>query len=627
MKKLSAILLVLAMLVTMLPVFSLTAVATGEEQTEPQEPVIPDEVETVTVDGVEYTVLRTRPDLAKLGTKGNYILGNDIDFGGEVVAKSIVSLPAGTVFDGNGYKFFNFSMNGSNVDLSLFGIANGAETVIRNLNIGSADAKIQFTGGTSSAVKSVGMILGYTNSIFRFQNIHVYADMTVTNANAGGLIGNCKGTYTLENCHFYGSITQTGGGKVGGLIGIVNTSTPAIKNCSNYGSITGASNVGGVVGNFEPGGTDITLTIEKCANYGTVKGTGQTGGIIGNTKVNVHTKIVDCRNYGTIEGSGSDSGAAIGKMDGSAYNMEVTGFANYGDMTGGNNKAGICGSVNGSGTLTVKNFLNTGNITSNSRVAGVTAYHGGSVTCEMEGVVILGNLSGKNATGGMIAMSSAKVTMKNCLFAGKLETTSAADFGALVGAYNEANVTAENNFFYTDNTSVNTHAGTALADMAAVLEKLNAEHSDAFGKFILNTEGTGVVQAVPKLSGIQLGKVQDGRLSVRLVATLQNSLRYERVGFRVNTTDGDLGAVSCRNVYLKLLGNGDGGQVETTAQSLGGSYLYALAINGVPAQGTVVLTVTAFAVDVDDTGVEYTGDTYELTFVDGVYQGAVSVNS
>ena len=71
----------------------------------------------------------------------------------------------------------------------------------------------------------------------------------------------------------------------------------------------------------------------------------------------------------------------------------------------------------------------------------------------------------------------------------------------------------------------------------------------------------------------------------------------------------------------KLIGNTDTGVAEYTEENLDGQYIYALTIRGVPTEGTVTFNVTTYGI-VD--GVEIVGETYVVTYTDGVYVGTVA---
>ena len=77
----------------------------------------------------------------------------------------------------------------------------------------------------------------------------------------------------------------------------------------------------------------------------------------------------------------------------------------------------------------------------------------------------------------------------------------------------------------------------------------------------------------------------------------------------------------CVNVYGKLLSTTEQGfAAEVTAAELNGTYLFALAIENVPATGTFTFTVTPYAKALDGTTV-YSGASYNVTYTNGAYVG------
>lgn len=461
-----------------------------------------------------------------------------------------------------------------------------------------------------------------------------------TKHKTAGFIGKANGrTLTMTDCANYGNVSTLTGGSVGGYTGesYDDKATPAfnwsLTNCANYGNVTGVGNVAGFlstvnVGKITAGGT---LTLDHCVNYGAVSGSqGKVAGLIGNyTTAAATLKLTACGNYGSVNANGSDSGAMLGGAYPNGGTITVENSFNEGSLTGnGNNKAGVIGSANPSNSAetTVTNFLNTGSISSGSRAAAVTAWFPDNYKITVTACISLGAISGKNESGGILARASGSDTVvKNCLAAATVTTTTGA-CGVLLGG-NAGKATTSGNY-YMKSGSANTAGGeTELTDWAGVAKVLNEKYSDLWGKFMLNTDENGVVPATPKLAGVQDGKSADGSLSVRFIATLQNTLRYERVGFKITVGGGAEKSISCKYVYLKLTATENGAQTEVSAAQLGGSYLYALTVNEIPATGTVTFTVIPFADDME--GVEnpqtYLGSGYTVTYVDGVYAGATPI--
>lgn len=115
------------------------------------------------------------------------------------------------------------------------------------------------------------------------------------------------------------------------------------------------------------------------------------------------------------------------------------------------------------------------------------------------------------------------------------------------------------------------------------------------------------------------------KTDVRLIGVL-DSLDYEAVGMDVL---GFLGAADetpdrtfrkeAKTVYGSILASADGSARRITASELGGSYIWALTVCGVPAEGTVTLAVSLYTVK---DGTKTATGTYEVVFTDGVYVSA-----
>lgn len=130
--------------------------------------------------------------------------------------------------------------------------------------------------------------------------------------------------------------------------------------------------------------------------------------------------------------------------------------------------------------------------------------------------------------------------------------------------------------------------------------------------------------AAPAYRGLQISPVTDNSFSVRLVATV-DSLSYAEVGYEVKVTNykGAAGTTpkvySTTEVYESITGkseNGVGGAVTYYASDLGGAYLYALAINGIPADGAVTFEVSTYY-KATAAGDRVLGDAYTVTVENG----------
>ncbi len=206
--------------------------------------------------------------------KAYYILGSDIDLGGEQFAPigNVQANAFGGTFDGNDHKISNLSVTSVGGTIGLFGNTIGA--TIRDLTIENAVIK---AGGMRAAVL-----------VARAQAT------TITNVTVSGSV---EGTESL-----------------GGIVGIIAGEASIINDCKNYATIQGTLyGSGGIVGDNVNAG----FFIENCENHGTVIGQ-YAGGIIGLQRDSSEMKIVGCINYANVSGiqeAGGIAGRNIGTIE------------------------------------------------------------------------------------------------------------------------------------------------------------------------------------------------------------------------------------------------------------------------------------------------------------------------
>ena len=382
MKKSISLLLVLALLCAFLPTLALPVAAAESDPVAAAK-----DGDTVTLDGVDYTVLKDPATLVSTVTtdpKGKYILGCDMDMGGKQYKNALFGGEnfEGTL-DGNGHSITGFSVKSSNGNTGLiFARVTSSKTVIRNLTVGSPEAPLSLIS-TSTAAGMVGGLTGKTeNGKTTVENVTVYANVRfegkVSNTVVfGGIIGRSRAD-TVTNCRFYGSVIfaeSTGATDkntyVGGIVGRVeDTSTLTVTGCENHASIDTSvrkigSNtkqmLGGIFGGSSSGATAI---ITDCANYGTLKSDQYAGGIIGGIH-NTAAKLTlqNVRNHADITSTTTDTG--------NDNKFLKNGLAGAG---------GIIGGLSNIATATVSDFAVTGKISSNgssldkSTTTGVVGY-------------------------------------------------------------------------------------------------------------------------------------------------------------------------------------------------------------------------------------------------------------
>jgi len=168
-----------------------------------------------------------------------------------------------------------------------------------------------------------GMFGHAVNAILLRVNL---TELFITGAyNVGGLVGCAQGG-GIDDCHVEGVLvgTQGVGGLCGGIYGTL------IQHCSNDGTLTGNEQLGGIVGSLSGG-----IPLSDCSNSGDITGFEQVGGIVGYMD---DAFLASCENHGVVSGTNKVGGIA-GKGDGgSCY-----GCINEGGVLGNSFVGGIGG--------------------------------------------------------------------------------------------------------------------------------------------------------------------------------------------------------------------------------------------------------------------------------------------
>ena len=356
--------------------------------------------------------------------KGNYALRNSID---GTQANNFTSIGSNTAFsgkfDGIDYNIFNLNISGKD-NVGLFGKTDGA--TINNVTlvggsitgtgsnvgaiVGSANNTTLTNVVNSAAVSgnsNVGGIVGSaTNSAIK-DAINT-GTINGLGDNVGGLIGNLQNSKLdttkevekglIGNSYNLGDVSGNGH-NVGGLVGSASNSTigDGTNLVYNRMDVTGAYNVGGIVGNMT-----TASTVQNAENSGTVLASGSV-----TDKYNYHTDIADVKKL--PDGSSLDNGivsinvnvANVGGIAGtSSGNSIITDVLNTGDISSGkgngkeniNNQeynyeyytAGNVGGIVGSAADTnITNATNRENeIRGAHNVGGVVGYFSGNGTID-----------------------------------------------------------------------------------------------------------------------------------------------------------------------------------------------------------------------------------------------------
>lgn len=285
-KRLTSILLTLAMLVGLLPALSPQAEAAADDAT-----ALLQEVSTKTSVPSGYTPIYDADDLQNMqeDLTANYILMNDIDLSGinwkpmQPSRTGVYTSGFTGTLDGNGFTIRNLTVNAEQYDNGALFYQN--EGTIQNLrvtgqiNLTSKSGIVRFAA--SLAIYNKGTIYNCTSAA----GITAGGDMPVR---VGGLVSENKGT--IDYCRYTGTIhASAGGGEVSvGGITYINDNSAVISHCENVGIILAES------GNS----TEVKDTISSLVNESSI----HLGGIAG--KTDWHSTIDQCRATCTIRITG-----------------------------------------------------------------------------------------------------------------------------------------------------------------------------------------------------------------------------------------------------------------------------------------------------------------------------------
>jgi len=154
-------------------------------------------------------------------------------------------------------------------------------------------------------------VSGVCRQTIQMQNVTNYANIVLSGNKqyASGIVATGGMTSLIKNCTNYGNIS--GYYYTSGIIGDIYNAAQVI-NCKNYGHISGRSlNISGIVAVLRSANT--TKKIINCENYGSISGSGNRAGILSYCDGSVD--IIKCKNYGHVfSGGGTSTGDFIGRI-------------------------------------------------------------------------------------------------------------------------------------------------------------------------------------------------------------------------------------------------------------------------------------------------------------------------
>ncbi len=278
------------------------------------------------------------------GDTGDYLLGNNINCSS--IANFTPIADFGGTFDGQNHTISNLTINypDNNAGVGLFGV-HGQEMSISNLNITNAN----ITGGSGVGCLVGAYSFMNTGGGVTLSNVNCSGSVTGMTMNTGGLVGSMR-YINISNSSFTGTVTATGNMNIGGLVGVAVEGISIIN--SNFdGDIVGGMAVGGIVGGIQCwisscsnsitnsyssgtitnvgmntggilGGSISSTTIENCHSDISISGDSNVGGIVGSSSGDTITKCYS--NSSSIFGTSSNIGGLVGYSNGSNLNKSYS---------------------------------------------------------------------------------------------------------------------------------------------------------------------------------------------------------------------------------------------------------------------------------------------------------------
>jgi filamentous hemagglutinin family protein len=417
---------------------------------------------------------------------------------------------------------------------------------------------------------------------------------------AGGLIGYSTSTASISGLSATTDVsTSSTTGIAGGLMG---RSNGAVSNSSAAGSVTGASDVGGLIGRAEGAGglTDVSSTASVLSNG---PGSGRVGGLVGyyaNTGTLLRGTASGAVNNTTPSGV---TGGLVGTLA-SAGGIQDSSTATTSTVTGNGYAGGLVGDASGAGSIV--DSIARGAVTSSS----TSAYVGGLVgdftmAGGLNNVDALGNVSGGARTGGLVGNYGSAGTITDA-HSTATTVTGTTYLGGLIGYHNGGAITTASAVatVSSTNTTGGVNAGGLIGRSGGAVSSATASGAvsslstsgAAVGGLIGSAEGTGAIT-----DGTASGSVTSASTTTAYVGGLVGYISSGSVvrGTATGNVDGGLytggliGYLSANNASItdasatgSVSGRGDVGGIVGFATGTGGALTSSTATGNVSSSAT-----------------------------------------
>lgn len=508
--------------------------------------------------------------------------------------------------------------------------------------------------GSIKGTGNLGGIVGFCEgaALKVFSNCKNYGDLTASdNVEAAGIVAQLRGSGDLTGCTNFGDINAAK--QNAGILGKGFTDSAIIDlyKCVNYGTVGNESttHAGGLIA---LNGANLAYTLDECVNYGKILTRQYSGGMVAENGGATFT-VQNCINYGEIVGvhavagffgqTGNSANAVITITESlNAGNVHELKKAD-GSVTPGEGLGGFFGRIAGTlPIITITDSANTGTVTGSTKVSNVYGSFGDTFG-QFIGLYTVSakayNYVENDLVGGFHnwnAETAVKPVLNNCYAYGAAvpgtgaksltgwitkDASTGQAFG-MTSSYIASTIAvteAPNNGIYGINVQIDETS--TVSTLPTNSDEAIATMKDVLGiDMIAGAKGENpLIVATPAIRGYQ--QSLDGE-NVRLLAAI-NSASFEAVGFIYSVSINGFDVVSnvsanCTYILENVnVADGEGNVSKISAASLFAKYLSAITFNGIPAEGTVVITVAP-------TADAFVGTAYEITIVNAVVTGCVA---
>ncbi|MCL2101532.1 MAG: hypothetical protein FWH22_07455 [Fibromonadales bacterium] len=322
--------------------------------------------------------------LASLVISGNDFSGKTIELGTDIVLNDVTDweswdestadlnpwTPIGYggyddnsfngAFDGKGHNVSGIYVDGKARDVYGIFISSTYKGLFGSIE---SNGSVKNVGVVASYIKGRSGVGGVTGVNYGIVENCYFAGMASGATSIGGVVGENKESGIVKNSYSSGMVSGTGDAQIrsiGGVVGYNDGGT--IESCYFTGTAEGGEQVGGVVGGSYG-------TIESSYSTGTVSGTNSVGGVVGrNTYAgDVYGKVSNSYSTGEVSGTGTWIGGVVGNNGGIIANCYSTASVS--------STSNQVGGVVGMNHRIVENCYFTGTVSGTSSVGGVLGFH------------------------------------------------------------------------------------------------------------------------------------------------------------------------------------------------------------------------------------------------------------